>query len=744
MKGTEHQSKGSVIEFFQPRREIKKAEKCSNSYVLGLAKGGRTPPCNDCPQKIMDQFPKCRNDMPGCKVELNHCGMNQAFQTYIAEGGRPGHSGKVQLGLLLSQPEHERVMSATRSTGVNEEDYVSPSQKLLGKPNPKFLIPPVVVPPILDNDYWKTNNLVVRTGINATTPFDEEASGYVPRDDGMCRGCPEGMAEASCYQLPNTETCDTDPKPIIPPKQGYEYSLPFIEEKPKNIKIIETSEIGVADKDVIEPFASFGLGQLQGNIASQITQNPSVTPGEGIIVRQGPSDDCTVVVDDGGLGYAQGDTFGLVDINDPNSQSVAFVTVSSVDANGQILDVTVDVCSGVQDGAVANQTSFSATYTPPNQQVTATFFFTDVTRGVGAGDITTSGFGTGLVLVLDGDLAGIYNARVAAGVGFVMGDTVTVSQAALARAAPAGFGSANEDIVFILNSPFVFGPQDELEPGNRFPDENVYLLNRKNPRILPCETCEDLIDTKGVLIANGYDENNLTVGLPTNFPASECGKSPATAQFNVDTFTSTIVPGVYQNSQVIEPINANIGISFTAQIPPTTISEQNGELLFEQHDPNIYIPPEEKPPDQSPNTANVYDPRLTGHGSSNRSYNDPMTGQTRFYYKDVDAIRMPNYIVRSKIDVNRWADTYGPAPDGFAHGNPETHNIRNLANNAFVDATIEQRTSLMQSLMRKRNSELYQMRLMPQSNGVSSSALGGSGGFRGGRHSQSSGTNFVA
>jgi hypothetical protein len=724
MKGTEHQSKGSVVEFFQPRREVKKAEKCSNSYVLGLSKGGLTPPCNDCPQKIMDQFPKCRNDMPGCKVELNHCGMNQAFQTYLAEGGRPGHSGKVELGLLLSQPEHERVTSATRSTGVNEEDYVSPSQKLLGKPNPKFLIPPVVVPPILDNDYWKTNNLVIRSGINATTPFDEEASGYVPRDDGKCRGCPDGMAEASCYQLPNTKTCDTDPKPIIPPKQGYEYSVPFIESKPKDLKIVDTSQIGNADKDVIEPFASFGLGQLQGAIQSQITKNPSVTPGEGIRVTQGNQDECGINVSTRGTNYEVGD---VLQAGNDALGTVAVIQVDSIQANGGIDGFTVVQCMN----AVALQT-ITVSNEPRQGGQRATFLIDTVQQGAGASDITTSGFGTGLVLVLDGNQNGIYNARVEAGVGFVLGDTITVSRSALRRVAPAGFGSASGDLVFTLNSPFVFGPQDELDPGNRFPEENVYLLNRKLPRILPCETCEDLIDTKGVLIANGYDENNLTVGLPTNFPASECGKSPATAQFNVDTFTSTIVPGVYQNSQIIEPINANMGISFTQQIPPTTISEQNGELLYEQHDPNIYTPPEEKPPDQSPNTANVYDPRFTGYGASNRSYNDPMTGQTRFYYKDVDAIRMPNYIVRSKIDVNRWADTYGPAPDGFAHGNPETHNIRNLANNAFVDATIEQRTSLMQSLMRKRNAELYQMRLMPQSNGLSSSALGGSGGFGGG------------
>ena len=39
-------------------------------------------------------------------------------------------------------------------------------------------------------------------------------------------------------------------------------------------------------------------------------------------------------------------------------------------------------------------------------------------------------------------------------------------------------------------------------------------------------------------------------------------------------------------------------------------------------------------------------------------------GQTKFYYDDVDAIRMPNYITRSNIDHQPFADRYGPLPAG--------------------------------------------------------------------------------
>ena len=127
----------------------------------------------------------------------------------------------------------------------------------------------------------------------------------------------------------------------------------------------------------------------------------------------------------------------------------------------------------------------------------------------------------------------------------------------------------------------------------------------------------------------------------------------------------------------------------------------------------MYEPPPEKPQDQTANNSTVTDPRFTGYGASDRHYTCPVTGMTKFFYKDVDAIRMPGYFSRSKIDANSWAQGYGPVPQGMEHGDPQTANIRVMANNAFRDATLAFRTDMMQSLMRKRNAEMYQQKMMP-------------------------------
>ena len=45
-------------------------------------------------------------------------------------------------------------------------------------------------------------------------------------------------------------------------------------------------------------------------------------------------------------------------------------------------------------------------------------------------------------------------------------------------------------------------------------------------------------------------------------------------------------------------------------------------------------------------TANVYDPRFTGYGTSYRAYNEPVTGQTRFYYDDVNAMECQTILLK--------------------------------------------------------------------------------------------------
>jgi hypothetical protein len=638
--------RGTIETFVHPNRLVHKRAndsggECSN-YAVGLAekfnsKHRNTSPCVACPEPTKDvpcPAGDCRDEMPGCKVVLDKKGVNSAYTNYIIDGGTLGCAGSSELGLMLNQPETERVLAAPRSTGVNEENWTSPSQKLVGKPNPKFLIPPVVVPPCLDIDYWKTNNLVVRSGINDESTFDDFSSGYMVRPLPVPLPPNDGMIAAQSYQLPNTKPCDTDPTPIHEPKQGFQYGVDVkntprpsplpSDDSPTNVND-DTSmgeQINVFENDIIEGF------DLQ-NIAT-CKVNPDAEAG------------------------AAADAANQNVPNNPNVNSVQLRLCAQGGKDPPKTQQELNSLQGQLD-CEAPKVKQRAGILPQNKQ------------------------------------ACLYTAS--------------------------------------SNNP---QPGSDLRPLEMQYAENPQsLIGRERARILHCTSCDKLVDDKCMIISDGYHIDNLKVGLPTNFGASEGGKSPATAQLNSDTFTQTILPGVYQNSQIIEPINSMIGISLTTQIPPTTLSEQDGDLLYQLHDPNLYTPPVPEEPDQSPNTSNVTDPRSFGYGSSNRAYHEPMTGQTRFYYDDVNIIRMPNYIARSKIDTNPWADKYEPCPEGYALGNPNTRNIRELANNAFRDATIEHRTGMMQSLMRKRNAEMYQLRMMPKSMGGGSFATAGGGALGG-------------
>ena len=113
------------------------------------------------------------------------------------------------------------------------------------------------------------------------------------------------------------------------------------------------------------------------------------------------------------------------------------------------------------------------------------------------------------------------------------------------------------------------------------------------------------------------------------------------------------------------------------------------------------------------NNSNVYDPRYEGYGPNERAYTERVTGQTRFMYDDVNAIRMPNYVTRSNIDFLPFADSYGPLPDKNNCGNPSTYNMRDKVQQAWLDNSLEYRTGLQERLMRKINANAWQQREKP-------------------------------
>ena len=214
----------------------------------------------------------------------------------------------------------------------------------------------------------------------------------------------------------------------------------------------------------------------------------------------------------------------------------------------------------------------------------------------------------------------------------------------------------------------------------------------------------------------GYNPNQTKVNLPSNFIAGNCQQNPGMAQYNKNLFTQIVTPGVYTVSQVNEPINSNIGISFQQQFEPVSCKMDENGLTYTQHDPRILESALEQETYSAEDYAtfdNVTDPRFWGYGTSYRSYIDKTTGQPRFMYDDVNAIRQPNYVVRSKIDHLPYADSYGPVVEGSEDGNVHNPHIRALAQDSWMRDSLQFRNDLTERRMRKINAEKWQQRVAP-------------------------------
>lgn len=257
----------------------------------------------------------------------------------------------------------------------------------------------------------------------------------------------------------------------------------------------------------------------------------------------------------------------------------------------------------------------------------------------------------------------------------------------------------------VQNNPVVMANGPDFEP-YEFDSRGNIKENFDNSRIQPNQP-------GWVNTTCGYNPEQTEAGLPSNYPAGNCEMDPAMKQYNENLFTSIISPGVFSRSQVNEPINSNIGISFQQQFEPTTATRDEKGLLYTLHDPRIFEPPVNIPDPPKPAYDNVYDPRQYGYGTSYRSYIDPMTGQPRFYYDDIMALRAPNYITRSKIDFLPYADSYGPMQEGSEMGNIHNPNIRALAQDSWMRDSTQFRNDMTERLMRKVNAEAWERRQSP-------------------------------
>jgi Ca2+/Na+ antiporter len=115
-------------------------------------------------------------------------------------------------------------------------------------------------------------------------------------------------------------------------------------------------------------------------------------------------------------------------------------------------------------------------------------------------------------------------------------------------------------------------------------------------------------------------------------------------------------------------------------------------------------------PAENLNMSNTYDPRFYGYGTSYRGYVDKVVGQPRYYYDDVNAIKMPNYFTRNHIDMTPFGDIYGPDNHG---GNKYHSNITSFADKHYLDSSLQFRTEMQNRLMQKINREQWQQKMFP-------------------------------
>lgn len=215
-----------------------------------------------------------------------------------------------------------------------------------------------------------------------------------------------------------------------------------------------------------------------------------------------------------------------------------------------------------------------------------------------------------------------------------------------------------------------------------------------------------------------YPENPSLNGLPVNSPYNSL---PAYKEHNQNVYTQTLQPGIYSTTQVAEPVTSNYGISFTQPLEPISVMRRkrsdsipHAELLYTQHNPLTYKAPPRQKQEESYNSPNtVFDPRLTGYGAEDRSYTEPTTGQTRYFYDDINAVRMPNYITRNNIDIFDFAPTYGVMPDATSSTSNASDQMHTFANQNFIAQTNAQRANIQQSLFRKNGQMVAQQRMAP-------------------------------
>lgn len=194
-----------------------------------------------------------------------------------------------------------------------------------------------------------------------------------------------------------------------------------------------------------------------------------------------------------------------------------------------------------------------------------------------------------------------------------------------------------------------------------------------------------------------FKQSNQTYSLYPQKDQMACGNQGGNImnQYDQEIFSQITTPDMIQVTNLTtQNANSNLGISIALQDTNQRRNEIDGKTVYQQ---TLEQP---VPYDHAPEATvwNVFDPRDHGYGSSDRTYFDRVTGQPRYYYDDINAVRQPMMIYRSNIDF--MTDTLPDKPVN--------------ADDFFRQSSHLQREDLQRSITRKYNEERgWQLRKAP-------------------------------
>ena len=206
----------------------------------------------------------------------------------------------------------------------------------------------------------------------------------------------------------------------------------------------------------------------------------------------------------------------------------------------------------------------------------------------------------------------------------------------------------------------------------------------------------------------GFNKDQLKVNLPENLNMGEKARGKEFSGFNKNLFTNNLQENIFTKNQLISPISSNIGITYTQPHFNEKVVKSGNDMTFIG---SAFGELSEKVKARNPDVIerfNVFDPRFSGYSNNDRYYIDPVTGQPRFFYDDINAHTKNTYVTRNNLDHTNIGTS-------MSHMNTMNGlSVRKYAHEQYLNDSLNFRTGLQQRLMRKNNHVMWQKRMYPK------------------------------